>query len=84
MIQHFVSQVVPIGNNTFEWYINLYGKNKAKATVSVNGRKNKEVIKLEEIIPISSGLNSSKPHSKNSPLTAMPHRLQSRTAGIKF
>lgn len=83
MIQHFVSQVVPIGNNTFEWYINLYGKNKAKATVSVNGRKNKEVIKLEEIIPISSGLNSSKPHSKNSPLTAMPHRLLSRANSLQ-
>ena len=78
MIQHFVSQVVPVGNNTFEWYLNLTGKNKAKATVSVNGRKNKEVIKLEEIIPISSGLIPFKAQSKNSPLTAMPYRLQSR------
>jgi hypothetical protein len=78
MIQHFVAQVVPVGNNTFEWYLNLTGRSKAKATVSVNGRKNKEVIKLEEIIPISSGLIPFKAQSKNSPLSAMPHRLQSR------
>ena len=75
IIEHYVSQVVPVGNNTFEWYLNLTGKNKAKATVSVNGRKNKEVIKLEEIIPLSSDLI---PQSKNSPLSATPHRLPSR------
>ena len=75
IIEHYVSQVVPVGNNTFEWYLNLTGKNKAKATVSVNGRKNKEVIKLEEIIPLSSDLI---PQSKNSPLSATPHRLLSR------
>lgn len=78
IIRKFVSKVVPVGNNTFEWYLDLDKKNKAKATVSVNGRKNKEVIKLEEIIPISSGLNPFKPQSKNSPLCATPHRLPSR------
>ena len=78
LIKRLVSKVVPVGNNTFEWYLDLSKKNKAKATISVNGRKNKEVIKLEEIIPISSGLKPFKPHTKNSPLTAMPYRQPSR------
>ena len=84
VIKRFVSKVVPVGNNTFEWYLDLSKKNKAKATISVNGRKNKEVIKLEEIIPISSGLIPFKGLSKNSPLCTTPHRLQSSKAGIKF
>ena len=80
MIRRFVSKVVPVGNNTFEWYLDLDSKHKAKTTISIDGRKNKEVIKLGEIVPISSGLNAFWASVKNSPLSATPHRLQLRKA----
>ena len=82
VIEHFVSKVMPVGDNTYEWYLDLDEKKKAKATVSVNGRKKKEVIKLEEIAPVSSGLTSFMPHQilpfPNSSLCATQHRQPSR------
>ena len=87
VIDHFVSKVMPMGNDTYEWYLDLNAKSKAKASMTVKGRKNKEVIKLEEIMPISSGLTSFMPYQilpfKNSHQSTTPHRLPSRTAGTK-
>ena len=83
LIKRFIAKVIPVGNNTFEWYIDLDKKHHAKATLTASGRKNKEVIKLEEIIPISSGLNAFLTQLKNNPLSATPHRLPSRMAGTK-
>lgn len=78
LIKRFIAKVVPVGNNTFEWYIDLDKKYHAKAVLTATGRKNNGTIKLEEIFTISPSLSHFLPLLHNSPLTAMPYRLQSR------
>ncbi len=83
LIKHFIAKVVPVGNNTFEWYIDLDKKHHAKAVLSTTGRKNNGTVKLEEIFAISSSLSHILPPFQNSPLSATSHRLPSRMAGTK-
>ena len=78
LIKRFIGKVVPVGNNTFEWYIDLDKKHHAKAVLSTTGRKNNSTIKLEEIFEISPSLSQFLPLFQNSPLSATSHRLQSR------
>ena len=80
LIKRFVGKVVPVGNNTFEWYIDLDKKHHAKAVLSTTGRKNNSTIKLEEIIAISPSLSQFSQLFQNSPLSATPHKLQLRKA----
>ncbi len=54
VIKKFVYMVTPTSNTSFHWYVNLSGNTKARATYTVEGRKKKNVIKLEEIEEISS------------------------------
>ena len=54
VINKFVYQVTPTSDTSFHWYINLNGNTKARAIYTVEGRKKKNVIKLEEIEEISS------------------------------
>lgn len=54
VINKFVYQVTPTSDTSFHWYINLNGNTKARAVYTVEGRKKKNVIKLEEIEEISS------------------------------
>ena len=54
VIKKFVYMVTPTSDTSFHWYINLSGNTKARATYTVEGRKKKNVIKLEEIEEISS------------------------------
>lgn len=78
LIKRFIAKVVPVGNNTFEWYIDLDKKHHAKAVLSTTGRKNNSTIKLEEIFAISPSLSQFLPLFQNSPLSATSHRLLSR------
>lgn len=78
IIKRFVAKVVPVGNNTYEWFIDLDKKHHTKAVLTASGRKNKGIIKLEEILPISSSLRAFLPYSKNSPLSTTSHRPLSR------
>ena len=80
LIKRFIGKVVPVGNNTFEWYIDLDKRHHAKAVLSTTGRKNNSTIKLEEIIAISPSLSQFSQLFQNSPLSATPHRLLSRKA----
>ena len=81
IIKRFIAKVVPVGNNTFEWYIDLDKKHHAKAILSTTGRKNNSTIKLEEISAISPSFSAFLPLFQNSPLSATSHRLPSRANG---
>ncbi len=54
VIKKFVYMVTPTSDTSFHWYVNLSGNTKARASYTVEGRKKKNVIKLEEIEEISS------------------------------
>ena len=54
VIKKFVYMVTPTSDTSFHWYVNLSGNTKARATYTVEGRKKKNVIQLEEIEEISS------------------------------
>ena len=54
VIKKFVYMVTPTSDTSFHWYVNLSGNTKARAAYTVEGRKKKNVIKLEEIEEISS------------------------------
>lgn len=54
VISKFVYMVTPTSDTSFHWYVNLSGNTKARAAYTVEGRKKKNVIKLEEIDEISS------------------------------
>ena len=54
VIKKFVYMVTPTSDTSFHWYVNLSGNTKARAIYTVEGRKKKNVIKLEEIEEISS------------------------------
>ena len=54
VIKKFVYMVTPTSDTSFHWYVNLSGNTKARATYTVEGRKKKNVIKLEEIEEMSS------------------------------
>ena len=54
VIKKFVYMVTPTSDTSFHWYVNLSGNTKAIATYTVEGRKKKNVIRLEEIEEISS------------------------------
>ena len=54
VISKFVYMVTPTSDTSFHWYVNLNGNTKARAAYTVEGRKKKNVIKLEEIEEISS------------------------------
>lgn len=82
LIKHFIAKVVPVGDNTFEWYIDLDKKHHAKAVLSTTGRKNNSTIKLEEIAAISPSFSAFLPLFQNSPLSTTSHRLPSRVNGL--
>ena len=88
VIKKFVYMVTPTSDTSFHWYVNLSGNTKARATYTVEGRKKKNVIKLEEIEEISSLHRKENEDAtvliQNPLIFALLHRLQSRTAGIKF
>lgn len=79
LIKHFIAKVVPVGDNTFEWYIDLDKKHHAKAVLSTTGRKNNSTIKLEEISAISPSFSAFLSLFQNSPLSTTSHRPPSRT-----
>lgn len=54
IINQFVYRVIPTSDTTFDWYVNLNGTADVKATFTAEGRKNRAVVKLEEIEQISS------------------------------
>lgn len=54
IINQFVYRVIPTSDTTFDWYVNLNGTSDVKATFTAEGRKNRAVVKLEEIEQISS------------------------------
>lgn len=54
VINQFIYRVTPTSNTTFDWYVNLNGTADVRATFTAEGRKNRAVIKLEEIEQISS------------------------------
>ncbi len=67
LIKRFIAKVVPVGKNTFAWYIDLDKKHHAKAVLSTTGRKNNSTIKLEEIFEISPSLSAFLPLFQNAP-----------------
>lgn len=54
VINQFVYRVTPTSDITFDWYVNLKGTADVRATFTAEGRKNRAVVKLEEIEQISS------------------------------
>ncbi len=54
VINQFVYRVTPTSDITFDWYVNLKGTDDVRATFTAEGRKNRAVVKLEEIEQISS------------------------------
>ena len=82
VIKKFVYMVTPTSDTSFHWYVNLSGNTKARATYTVEGRKKKNVIKLEEIEEISSLHRKENEDAtvliKNPLIFALLHRLLSR------
>lgn len=84
VIKKFVYMVTPTSDTSFHWYVNLSGNTKARATYTVEGRKKKNVIKLEEIEEISSLHRKENEDAtvliQNPLIFALLHRLRSRKA----
>ncbi len=82
VIKKFVYMVTPTSDTSFHWYVNLSGNAKARATYTVEGRKKKNVIKLEEIEEISSLHRKENEDAtvliQNPLIFALLHRLPSR------
>ena len=82
VIKKFVYMVTPTSDTSFHWYVNLSGNTKARATYTVEGRKKKNVIKLEEIEEISSLHRKENEDAtvliQNPLIFALLHRLQLR------
>ena len=82
VIKKFVYMVTPTSDTSFHWYVNLSGNTKARATYTVEGRKKKNVIKLEEIEEISSLHRKENEDAtvliQNPLIFALLHRLQSK------
>lgn len=82
VIKKFVYMVTPTSDTSFHWYVNLSGNTKARATYTVEGRKKKNVIKLEEIEEISSLHRKENEDAtvliQNPLIFALLHRLPSR------
>ena len=85
VIKKFVYMVTPTSDTSFHWYVNLSGNTKARATYTVEGRKKKNVIKLEEIEEISSLHRKENEDAtvliQNPLIFALLHRLQLRKVG---
>ena len=84
VISKFVYMVTPTSDTSFHWYVNLSGNTKARAAYTVEGRKKKNVIKLEEIEEISSLHRKESEDAtiliQNPLIFALLHRLQLRKA----
>ena len=84
LIRKFVSRIVPDGKSNFRWYLNLDGGDATVQDMMVEGRKNNAVV------TICAGEYDAPPDPdavidlQNTSILAIPHRLPSRTAGIKF
>ena len=82
VIKKFVYMVTPTSDTSFHWYVNLSGNTKARATYTVEGRKKKNVIKLEEIEEISSLHRKENEDAtvliQNPLIFALLHRLRSK------
>ena len=87
VIKKFVYMVTPTSDTSFHWYVNLSGNTKARATYTVEGRKKKNVIKLEEIEEISSLHRKENEDAtvliQNPLIFALLHRLRLRMAKTK-
>lgn len=83
VVKQFVYMIVPTSDTSFDWYLKLDGKTKAKTTFTTEGRKKDCVIKLEEIEEISSIHRKKEENNisfiKNPYIIALLHRQQSRT-----
>ena len=85
LIRKFVSQIIPDGKSNFRWYLNLDGENSIIQDMTVDGRKNHASVTF-------GGVDDAPPDGgavinildQNTYLSLTQHRLQSRTAGIKF
>lgn len=81
VINQFVYRVTPTSDTTFDWYVNLTGTADVKATFTAEGRKNRAVVKLEEIEQISSLHRKENEDNgmflKNPLVFTFLHRLQS-------
>ena len=92
IINKFVEKVVPISNSSYVWYINLSGNTRAHADLTLNGKKENPVFKLEDIesdFPLRSrehGLICSNQTSFSTPTydTSLQHRQQSETNNSRF
>ena len=92
IINKFVEKVVPISNSSYVWYINLSGNTRAHADLTLNGKKENPVFKLEDIesdFPLQSrehGLICSNQTSFSTPTydTSLQHRQQSETNNSRF
>lgn len=82
VISKFVYMVTPTSDTSFHWYVNLSGNTKARAAYTVEGRKKKNVIKLEEIEEISSLHRKESEDAtiliQNPLIFALLHRLRSK------
>ena len=87
VLEKLIGKVVPTSETTYDWYLNLGNNSQAKASLTAEGRKTGAVIKLEEVVQISSVYRTSKQSIsviiQNSMLYTLLHRLPSRMAGTK-
>ena len=86
IINKFVEKVVPTSNSSYIWYINLSGNTRAHANLTLNGKNENPIFKLEDIesgFPLQSrehGLICSNQVTFSTPTydTLLQHRMQSK------
>ena len=88
IINQFVYKVTPTSDSTYDWYLNLSGTAKARATFTAEGRKKDCIIKLEEIEKISSlhthTATNNQQHINNPLVFTLLHRLLSKIKGNRI
>ena len=88
VINQFIYRVTPTSDTTFDWYVNLNGTADVRATFTAEGRKNRAVVKLEEIEQISSLHRKENEDNgmflKNPLVFTFLHRRQFRNNAIGF
>ena len=87
VINQFIYRVTPTSDTTFDWYVNLNGTADVRATFTAEGRKNRAVVKLEEIEQISSLHRKENEDNgmflKNPLVFTFLHRRRLTTRGIR-
>lgn len=94
VVDKFISQIIPLGNNRFAWFVNVSGASRREVNMVIEGRKNNASIHVVKEDEKSEDDDESSVHNgmkhlkkccsggKEYSLVWLPHRLLSTTNNI--